>query len=133
MPPEHKPVDHAAEWLNRAASDLALAENRLENVYLEDLCFHAQQAAEKAIKAVFISRGWRFPYVHDLAALTTALLQNGLNVPADVQNCVTLTEYAVEGRYPGFAEPVSDTEYVDAIAKAKVVLQWAWSLAGDRQ
>jgi HEPN domain-containing protein len=31
-------------------------------VYLEDLCFDAQQAAEKAIKAVFIAPGERFPY-----------------------------------------------------------------------
>jgi hypothetical protein len=35
-------------------------------VLLEDLCFDAQQAAEKAIKAVFIRRGERFPFVHDL-------------------------------------------------------------------
>jgi HEPN domain-containing protein len=26
----------------------------------EDLCFHAQQAAEKALKAVYVQRGWRF-------------------------------------------------------------------------
>jgi HEPN domain-containing protein len=32
-------------------------------VYLEDLCFLAQQAAEKAIKAVLIKRGVAFPYV----------------------------------------------------------------------
>jgi Uncharacterized conserved protein related to C-terminal domain of eukaryotic chaperone, SACSIN len=36
---------------------------------LEDLCFQAQQAAEKAIKAVFIARRLPFPYIHDLADL----------------------------------------------------------------
>jgi HEPN domain-containing protein len=39
------------------------------DVYLEDLCFDAQQAAEKAIKAVLIHLGVRFPYVHDLSVL----------------------------------------------------------------
>ena len=36
---------------------------------LEDLCFDAQQAAEKAIKAILIYRGIAFPYVHDLGTL----------------------------------------------------------------
>jgi hypothetical protein len=35
---------------------------------------------------------------------------------------------AVEGRYPGFDEPVSEEEYLDAIVKAKRVLQWAHSI-----
>ena len=39
------------------------------DAYLEDLCFGAQQAAEKAIKAVMISRNIDFPYVHNLALL----------------------------------------------------------------
>ncbi len=50
---------------------LAQASARLPEVYLEDLCFQAQQAAEKAIKAVFIARKTPFPYVHDLARLLT--------------------------------------------------------------
>lgn len=58
MPPERKQADNAVEWLNRAQSDLTLAGNRIENVYLEDLCFHAQQAAEKGLKAIFVSRGF---------------------------------------------------------------------------
>jgi predicted nucleotidyltransferase len=37
-----------------------------EEVYPEDLCFNAQQAAEKAIKALLIAHGVRFPYVHDI-------------------------------------------------------------------
>jgi HEPN domain-containing protein len=47
-------LEDAREWINRARSDLALARAKPEGVYLEDLCFHAQQAAEKAIKALLI-------------------------------------------------------------------------------
>jgi HEPN domain-containing protein len=60
----HPPTD-PREWLNRARSNLAGAGHRAPDRYLEDLCFDAQQAAEKAIKAVFIHRGLRFPYVHE--------------------------------------------------------------------
>jgi len=56
MPPAPRPPDDPHEWLRRARSNLARAQAdiRLAGVYLEDLCFDAQQAAEKAIKAVLI-------------------------------------------------------------------------------
>src|SRR6266702_1719074 len=52
MPPERFPPDDPREWLNRARSNLARARAKIPDAYLEDLCFDAQQAAEKAIKAV---------------------------------------------------------------------------------
>ncbi len=58
--------DDPREWLVRARSDLALAGSSLAGVLLEDLCFHAQQAAEKAIKAVLIRHDTEFPLTHDL-------------------------------------------------------------------
>lgn len=61
------PPDDPREWLNRARSNLARARSETEDVYLEDLCFDAQQAAEKALKAVLIHSKVRFPHVHDLA------------------------------------------------------------------
>ncbi len=73
MPPERFGPDDPREWLNRARSNLAQASVRLPEVYLEDLCFQAQQAAEKAIKAVFVARKTPFPYVHGLSRLLTLL------------------------------------------------------------
>jgi HEPN domain-containing protein len=69
MPPERRPPDDPREWINRARSNLVQAQTTLPGVYLEDLCFDAQPAAEKAIKAVLIARGVDFPLVHDLARL----------------------------------------------------------------
>ena len=71
------PADDPREWINRAISDLAMAKSRIVTTYLEDLCFHAQQAAEKAIKAVMILRGIEFPYTHDLSRLLTMLESSG--------------------------------------------------------
>ncbi len=58
------PPDDPREWLNRARSNLIRARKYIPGVYLEDLCFDAQQASEKAIKGVFIKQKENFPYVH---------------------------------------------------------------------
>ena len=54
MSPERFPPDDPREWWNRARSSLALAKTRPPEAYQEDLCSEAQQAAEKAIKALLI-------------------------------------------------------------------------------
>ena len=58
---ERFPPDDPTEWLNRAKSNLAIARNRLPETYLEDLCFEAQQAAEKAIKSRLMALDIDFP------------------------------------------------------------------------
>jgi len=60
--PCHKDIPgSAADWLARAKSDLAIAKAPLpQGAIYEDLCFHAQQAAEKALKAVYQHHGWPF-------------------------------------------------------------------------
>ena len=46
-PPDRYPPEDPREWLNRAQGNLSRAKNFLPDFYLEDLCFDAQQAAEK--------------------------------------------------------------------------------------
>lgn len=117
--------DDPREWINRARSDLRLARNRLDGVYLADLCFHAQQAAEKAIKALLVQRGVRFPYVHDLARLLALLHDAGCAVPEPVLAASELTRYATVARYPGLSDRVSDLQYGEAVRIAEAVLRWA--------
>jgi HEPN domain-containing protein len=132
MPPERFPPDDSREWLNRAQSNLfqARAGASIPEVYLEDLCFNAQQAAEKAIKAVLLHHGVRFPYIHDLAQLLTLVRQAGFEVPEVVRQAIVLSDYAVESRYPGLAEPVTQEEYREAIILAEEVLRWARGIIG---
>lgn len=118
------PPDQPEEWLNRARSNLVRAQNDQPEVYLEDLCFDAQQAAEKAIKALLIEKGVDFPYTHDLADLLTLVEQAGQQVPEDLKRVVILTDYAVESRYPGLAEPVTKEEYEEALSLAESILDW---------
>ena len=124
-PPERLTPDDPREWLNRARSSLALAKNRVPDAYLEDLCFEAQQAAEKAIKSVMIKRGIDFPYMHDLARLMTILEASGERIPNTVRRATRLTRFATHTRYPGLEEPVCVEEYAEAIAIAEAVIRWA--------
>ena len=124
-PPERFPPDDPREWINRARSDLTQAKNEVPGVYLENLCFNAQQAAEKSIKAVMIARNIEFPYVHDLDHLLSLLEDEGEVIPAPIRQASKLTKYATITRYPGDIEPVTAQEYAEAIAIAETILRWA--------
>jgi len=93
-------------------------------IYLEDLCFNAQQAAEKAIKALLIRHNVEFPYVHDLAELLTLLERAGHGIPESVRQAERLTRFAVFNRYPGLTPPTSREEYQEALALAEAVVRW---------
>lgn len=123
--PERFPPDDPREWMNRARSNLVRARSRMPGIYLEDLCFDAQQAAAKAIKAVMIARDIEFPYVHDLDRLLTLLEPTGQPVPDEIHRAERLTRYATAARYPGMERPVSEQEHAEAVAIAEAVVRWA--------
>lgn len=91
------------EWLTKAQYDLASTDRELRARKLPNYdaaCFHAQQAAEKLLKAVLQDRGIEFPRTHDLAdlvSLDAGLPLHGVTI-ADIR---ALTRYAVIYRYPG--------------------------------
>ena len=89
------------------------------------MCFDAQQAAEKAIKAVMIERGIDFPYVHDLAHLLSVLEEAGEAIPEDIRAVETLTNYSSTARYPNVGSPVSVQEHSEAVEIAEAVVRWA--------
>ncbi len=132
MPPERRAPDDPREWLNRAKSNLARAKvgNDTPGVYLEDLCFDAQQAAEKAIKAVLLHRNVSFPYIHDLAELLTLVERSGDPTPEPVHQAGRLTRFVVATRYPGPQEPVTSEDYEKAVMIAVTVVRWAEELLG---
>ena len=131
MPPERRPPDDPREWLNRARRRLLRAQTMLPGVYLEDLCFDAQQAAEKAIKAVLIARGITFPPIHDLAGLLTIIGQSGEEIPSHIADAARLTRFVVATRYPGITEPVTAEEHPRAVDIAEAVVAWAERRVGE--
>ncbi len=111
-------------WLARAKSNLRLARiGHQEGVFLEDLCFEAQQAAEKALKALCLYHGIDFPKTHSWVYLMDLLEQHGVAIPPSVREADTLTQYAVAGRYPGWLS-VTEEEYQQAVTLAERVVAW---------
>ena len=127
MPPEYRDPTDPAEWLRRARSNLARAraDRGLPDVLYEDLCFDAQQAVEKCLKALLVYRNVPFPKTHAIADLLTLVQQSGIEVPEEMREAGELTEYAVEARYPGLFEDVMHADYVRALNLAERVLKWA--------
>ena len=113
-------------WLRRARSDLQLGQVALRSkgVLPEDACFHAQQCAEKALKALLLQRGIDFPRTHVIEVLLDLLKAQGLDIPTAVDEAFQLSEYAVQTRHPGEWEPVTKEEARQAIEQASLVLNW---------
>ena len=134
LPLEHGPPGSPKDWLAHAESDLNLARVAREqkDVLPEQTCFHAQQTAEKALKAVLLFKGIDFPLVHDIEELLELAKQNGLALPREVSDAGTLTPYAVEARYPGRLEEITSSDVDEAIHLAEAVLRWAADVLGDR-
>jgi HEPN domain-containing protein len=128
--PHEPPPGSGQDWLRYAVSDLELARmSGTPQVLLESLCYHAQQCAEKALKAVLIARGIPAPKTHNIGLLLD-LLSEQMVVPQELEETAVLTDYAVLCRYPGDTEPVSLEEYQRAIRLAEVALAWARKVTG---
>jgi HEPN domain-containing protein len=112
-------------WVARAEEDYALARSSLRrrNPLTYGATFHAQQCAEKYLKAILVARGQAFPKIHDLAALSDLCLQNGIVVPVDQDSLQRLAAFAVQVRYPG-EQPTPD-EAREAIRTARMVRRFA--------
>lgn len=118
MPAELRDPTDPREWLRRARSNLALARiGRQADILFDDLSFEAQQAAEKAVKAVLVWRSLRFPKTQVISDLLTLAAAGGVSIPEDVRKAEALTPYAVGGRYPGWGEDVS---------AAELDMRWLW-------
>ena len=109
----------ALVWLRYAREDLAAAWALLgAPVVPRHPAWLAQQAAEKAIKALLVADGLPFPKTHDLERLSRLLPDPSVvrQAQADLAN---LTEYAVGARYPGdLPDDVSEADAAVAVGDA---------------
>ena len=121
-----KKTDDYKEWLSRAKSNLTLAKDTKKNnyIYYEDLCFDAQQCAEKSFKALCIYNNIPFPKTHDIYYLIDILEKGGINIPSKIRIAGDLSDYSSETRYPGDYEEVDEKEYKRVIKIAEDVFNW---------
>ena len=110
--PEETRRRAAAAWLGDAEADLAnarsLSAHRDEDTSPSGAAFHAQQAVEKALKALLIWHGMEYPPKHDLGLLVGLLPGDAATRKLAIAG---LTVYAVEQRYvAGAANPMNLAE-----------------------
>jgi HEPN domain-containing protein len=106
-----------ADAVAKLASDRGIADSVVG--------FHAQQAAEKAIKAVLVSHGDEFPWTHDLWHLMYRLEGISTPLPDSLSEVRTLAPWAVEFRYGETLDDQLDRE--QALALARDTISWAES------
>jgi HEPN domain-containing protein len=113
-----KPI--ASEWVERAEEDYRVAE-REQGAWppaYNAVCFHAQQCAEKYLKALLQEYEIPFPKTHDLEALMRLCLPVMPQLEAHRDALLWLTTFAVEVRYPGVNAGKADAEHCVQIAAA---------------
>ena len=126
------PPGSPREWIEHARSDLALARlgRDAQDVLPAQVCFHAQQAVEKALKAVLLHRSVVFPLTHDLVALAEIATNAGVVLPKWGDELSGLNPYAVEARYPGRPDEIGEGDVGEALDLATHVLAWAKTAIG---
>jgi HEPN domain-containing protein len=87
------------------------------------LGFHAQQAVEKALKAVLAANGVEFPYSHDLYGLLGLCRKNGIHIPDGLAGAGHLSVFAVRLRYD--ASPAAHLDRDQALRWAASAVDWA--------
>lgn len=108
------------QWLELAEEDFRVAEFTFKmesSIPYRVIAFHAQQAAEKYLKALLVLNNVDFPYTHDLFKLIE-LIPESLNLKNELKSVIKLTEYAVNRRYPDFYENLTLKEAKEAVSLA---------------
>jgi HEPN domain-containing protein len=111
------------QWLKFADEDLRLAKHGLKlksKVPYRLIAYHAQQCAEKNLKAYLVSRGIDFPYTHNISVLLELCGEEAKWVK-ELTEAEELTPFAITTRYPGEAEEVTRNEALQSIKIATKV------------
>lgn len=113
------------QWLQKADNDLKTAEHTLlitEDCPFDTVCFHAQQCAEKCVKALLVMVQAPFRKTHDLEELSL-LAAPWLALPVPVADLAKLTPHATNSRYPDDWRSPSRAEADWAVGVARRVRQ----------
>jgi len=95
---------HVREWVEKAEGDFHSAERELrarKAPNYDAACFHAQQCAEKYLKAYVVQHRLQFKPIHDLEVILGDILPSSSDFEFIRDLLLLLNDYAVDIRYPG--------------------------------
>jgi HEPN domain-containing protein len=123
--------EEAKRWLAQAENDLAFTEHAIRGGFHAQACFHAQQVAEKAVKAVHYLRGARVVIGHSVDGLLGALEAAGLPVKDLRPLAAQLDLHYIPTRYPNGLpgnlpfEVYTPQQASEALANARRIVAFA--------
>jgi HEPN domain-containing protein len=123
MPHDPELLAETRSWFAKASQDLGAAAHEFtaEPPFLTDIVFHAQQAAEKALKGFLTWHSTPFRKTHNLEEIGEQCLRQDSALKPVVDMAVPLTKYAWEFRYPGCPDEPTREEAEKALALARQV------------
>ncbi|MEW6542893.1 MAG: HEPN domain-containing protein [Nitrospirota bacterium] len=114
------PESNFSAWVRKAEHDLLNIENNLaaKEIPWDTVCFHAQQAAKKLLKAFLVFHGRDLSKTHDLVALLAQCVECDAGLAALESDCRKLTAYGMAARYPDDLFDPSEADGRDVVAAA---------------
>jgi HEPN domain-containing protein len=118
-PPEQVKREFVQQWIEKAEGDWRLSHRLMADPepYAEGIAFHAQQVAEKYLKAYLTWHQVEFPKTHDIKRLLELVGSCDQVLAEHLSEATELTPYAVEYRYPG-EYPLVTAEDAAKVVKA---------------
>lgn len=117
----------AKKFLRKADQDMTVLEKWRQDPDIagEILGFHAQQAAEKMLKAILSYKGIEVPLTHRLADLIDLGKDHGIVLTERLEDIRFLTPFAVEFRYDLYEEDEEPVDFEEIFALLKELRKWA--------
>jgi HEPN domain-containing protein len=117
-------LELAQRWLERADHDIITAQQTLLLIDgpTDTPCFHAQQAIEKALKALLTANQVAFPRTHDLLRVLDLTLALMPDLDLYREQFADMETYAVDMRYPDLGFDPSREEALAALALSQEVV-----------
>jgi HEPN domain-containing protein len=121
--PEEIKREFTREWVRNAENDFRTAKHLFESgeEYAYGVTFHAQQTAEKYLKAFLVWHQIEFIKTHDIAILIESAETIASDISETLGEVPELTPYGVEYRYPGDYPDVTAIDADRAFRLATVV------------
>ncbi len=112
-------LKNAIKMFNMAEKDFNALKNMIDETLfdIEIFGFHAQQTVEKLLKAWLSTINVKYERTHDLQILFSLLIENGQNIPAELENLENLTDFSVNFRYDVFDNVDASLERLKVIDK----------------
>lgn len=116
-------IQSSKEWLEYAQTDwqAAIHLTTATPKQFRNICYHCEQAAEKALKGFLTLHEVNFRHTHDLVQLCMSCMEIDPSYQEIAEGCSVLTGYGTQMRYPSGID-VDETETREALAICEAII-----------